>query len=559
MEEKHIWWKEAVVYQIYPKSFNDSNGDGIGDIKGIIEKLDYLNYLGIDGIWLSPIYRSPNADNGYDISDYQNIMNEFGEMEDFDLLLKESHLRGIKIIMDLVVNHTSDEHPWFVESKKSKDNPYRDYYIWKEGKNGKEPNNWGSWFGGPAWEYCKETGMYYFHIFSSKQPDLNWRNSAVRQDVFQMMRWWLDKGIDGFRLDAISVISKPEDFPDATTKNNRGLYGDLSSFCLHGPHIHDYLKEMNEKVLSQYDIFTVGEASGVTLEEAKKYAGYDRNELNMVFQFEHVEMNHGKYGKWNNKRFELKQLKKIFKKWQEGLDGCSWNALFWSNHDQPRCVSRFGDDEKYWEKSAKMLATCLYMMKGTPFIYQGEEIGMTNAYFQSLSDYKDLESLNAYDELVNKLGVKKETMKEYLQNVSRDNARTPMQWNSQSHAGFTSGEPWIHVNRNYKQINVENQLENNDSILNYYRKIIKLRKQYPEIIYGSFHTLLDDSNELFAFERKLKGTKIYVVCNFTENNVVWDLIPKHSEILISNYKDRTSQHIRPYEAVVFKTECKNII
>lgn len=558
MKEKHIWWKEAVVYQIYPKSFNDSNGDGIGDINGIIQKLDYLKFLGIDVIWISPIYKSPNADNGYDISDYQDIMNEFGKMDDFDLLLKESHLRGIKIIMDLVVNHTSDEHPWFIESKKSKDNPYRDYYIWKEGTNGQEPNNWGSWFGGPAWEYSKDTGMYYLHIFSSKQPDLNWRNSAVRQDVYRIMRWWLDKGIDGFRLDAISVISKPEDFPNATTKNNSGLYGDLSPFCLHGPHIHDYLKEMNEKVLSKYDVFSVGEASGVTLEEAKKYAGYDRNELNMVFQFEHVEMNHGKYGKWNNERFEFKQLKQIFKKWQEGLEGCSWNALFWSNHDQPRCVSRFGDDDKYWDKSAKMLATCLYMMKGTPFIYQGEEIGMTNAHFHSLSNYEDLESLNAYDELVNKLGVDKETMMDYLQNVSRDNARTPMQWSSQPNAGFTSGNPWIKVNNNYKQINVENQMQDNDSILNYYRKIIQLRKQYPEIIYGSFHTLLDDSNELFAFERKLNNTKIYVICNFSARNVVWNLIPQHSEILISNYDDRISHNIRPYEAVVFKMDCDSI-
>ena len=394
---KNAWWKESVIYQIYPRSFCDSNGDGIGDIQGIISKLDYLKRLGIDIIWLSPVYESPNDDNGYDISDYRKIMKEFGSMEDFDRLLAEAHVRNIRIIMDLVVNHTSDEHAWFVESRKSRENPYRDFYIWKEGKDGKEPNNWGSWFGGSAWQYDETTDMYYLHIFSKKQPDLNWDNADVRTQVYDMMRWWLEKGVDGFRMDVISLISKNPDFPDGEVK---GLYGDLTPYCAHGPHVHEYLQEMNREVLSKYDIMTVGETACVTLEEAKKYAGEDRNELNMVFQFEHVELGSGKYGKWNDAPVDLVQLKKVFKKWEEGLEGIGWNALFWCNHDQPRAVSRFGDDREYRECSAKMLGVCLHLMKGTPYIYQGEELGMTNAGFEKLSDYRDLESINAYHELV---------------------------------------------------------------------------------------------------------------------------------------------------------------
>lgn len=543
------WWKEAVVYQIYPKSFKDSNGDGIGDLKGILEKLDYLKFLGIDVIWLSPIYQSPNCDNGYDISDYQDIMEEFGTMEDFDLLLEESHKRGIRIIMDLVVNHTSDEHQWFIKSRDPEPNPYWDYYIWKDGKNGKEPNNWGSWFSGSAWKYDENRKQYYLHIFSPKQPDLNWENPQVREEVFSMMKWWLDKGIDGFRMDVISMISKMQDFPDGEVK---GLYGDLSPYCIHGPRVHEYLREMNEKVLSHYDIMTVGEASGVTLEEAGKYAGYDRQELDMVFQFEHVEMVKGKYGKWTDEPIDVSKLKEIFAKWQNGLQGKGWNTLFWSNHDQPRAVSRFGDDGKYWKESAKMLATCLHMLQGTPFVYQGEEIGMTNAYFKNLSDYRDVESLNAYHELVDEMGISHEKMMTYLEMISRDNARTPMQWSEESGAGFTGGEPWIPVNCNYHLINVEKQRKEEDSILNYYRKLIALRHKYPVIVYGDFHMLLEDDKEIFAYERTLDGSGLTVICNFTDHDVKCELTSKEAQVLISNYEHPIPGVLRPFEAIVYQ-------
>ena len=393
---KKTWWKESVIYQIYPRSFMDSNGDGIGDLKGITSKLDYLKELGIDVIWLSPVYQSPNDDNGYDISDYQAIMEEFGTMEDFDEMLSQAHERGIKIVMDLVVNHTSDEHRWFVESRKAEDTPYRDYYIWREGKEGNQPpNNWGSCFGGSAWKYDEERQMYFLHLFSPKQPDLNWDNPTVRQEVFDMMTWWCEKGIDGFRMDVISMISKTKDMPDGEV---HGLYGDFGPYCVHGPHVHDYLKEMNEKVLSRYDIMTVGETSGVTVEEAKKYAGEDSHELNMVFQFEHVD-GHGKYGKWTDEKMPLPELKRIMSRWQTELYGKAWNSLFWDNHDQPRVVSRFGNDSpQYRERSAKMLATCLHMMQGTPYIYQGEELGMTNYPFASMDEFRDIESINAYTE-----------------------------------------------------------------------------------------------------------------------------------------------------------------
>ena len=391
---KRAWWKESVVYQIYPRSFCDSNGDGVGDIRGIISKLDYLQRLGIDVIWLSPVYESPNDDNGYDISNYRGIMKEFGTMADFDEMLCEAHKRGIKIMMDLVVNHSSDEHSWFVESKKSKDNPYRDYYIWREGKkDGSLPNNWGSIFSGPAWEYDETTDMYYLHLFSKKQPDLNWDNPALRKEVFDMMSWWCDKGIDGFRMDVISFISKAPGLPDCED-------GKPSPFC-HGPHVHEYLQEMNREVLSKYDLITVGETAGVTIEEAKRYAGEQAGELNMVFQFELNEVNNdGPFGKWTDKRTSLADIKRIFSKWQTELAGEAWNSLYWDNHDQPRAVSRYGNDKEYRAESAKMLATSLHMMQGTPYIYQGEELGMTNAYFEDMSDYEDIEIINAYNDLV---------------------------------------------------------------------------------------------------------------------------------------------------------------
>ena len=461
---KKNWWKESIVYQIYPKSFNDSNGDGIGDIRGIIEKLDYLKELGVNVLWISPMLESPQDDNGYDISDYRRIYKDYGTMQDYEELLFQAHERGIKVLMDLVVNHTSDEHQWFLESKKSKDNPYRDYYIWKNPVNGKEPNNWGGAFGGSAWEYDNETQMYYLHLFSKKQPDLNWENEKVRQEVYDMMKFWCDKGIDGFRMDVISMISKDQAFPDGEVKS--GLYGDFGPYSVHGPRVHEFLQEMNREVLSKYDIMTVGETSGVTIEEAQKYAGEDSGELNMVFQFEHVEdaSPHAKFGKWTTDRYDFKAFKKTMIKWQEELQGKAWNSLFLGNHDQPRSVSRFGNDNPaYRETSAKMLATCLHMMQGTPYVYQGEELGMTNAYFHKLEDYKDIESIQYYTELTDAGLMEPDYMMKCLMLRSRDNARTPMQWDGSEKAGFTDGEPWIKINPNCKEINAASQLDDPDS------------------------------------------------------------------------------------------------
>lgn len=539
-----------MVYQIYPRSFCDSNGDGIGDIRGIISKLDYLKRLGVDIIWISPIYKSPNDDNGYDISDYQDIMDDFGTMEDFDELLQEAHKRNLRIIMDLVVNHTSDEHAWFTQSRESKDNPYRDYYIWREGKDGNPPNNWGSWFGGPAWEYDEKTDMYYMHIFSKKQPDLNWENEKVRREVYDMMLWWLDKGVDGFRMDVISLISKVQEMPDGEVR--KGEYGDLEPYCAHGPRVHEYLREMNREVLSKYDIMTVGEAACVTLEEAKKYAGAGRGELDTVFQFEHMELTYGANGKWNDAPVKLTELKAVFDKWEQGLEGIAWNTLFWSNHDQPRAVSRFGNEGRYWELSAKMLATCLHMMKGTPYIYQGEEIGMLNAGFQELSDYRDVESINAYHDLVEKQGVPHEKMMEYLRKSSRDNARTPMQWDDTEHAGFTTGEPWIAVNPNYKYINAKVQMNDAASIYNYYQKLIELRHENELIVYGDFELLLPESEEIFTYRRTLGEEELLVLCNFTDRQQDIPMDTAGYQPIIGNYDEPLWTHLRPYEAIVLR-------
>lgn len=544
------WWKESVVYQIYPRSFADSNGDGIGDLNGITEHLDYLQDLGVDVIWLSPVYQSPNDDNGYDISDYQAIMSDFGTMEDYDRMLSEAHKRGIKIVMDLVVNHTSDEHQWFVESKKSKDNEYRDYYIWKDGKNGKEPNNWGGCFGGSAWEYDKETDMYFLHCFSKKQPDLNWENPMVRKEVFDMMSWWCEKGIDGFRMDVISMISKDPAFPDGEVRN--GLYGDNGPFVCNGPHVHEYLREMNQEVLSKYDIMTVGEAAGVTIEEAKKYAGETTGELNMVFQFEHVELGDHRIGKWSAKEVPLKDLRKAMNRWQINLEGKAWNSLFWDNHDQPRAVSRFGDDSPmYREVSAKMLATCLHMMKGTPYIYQGEELGMTNAYFSKLEDYRDIESINAFHEYTENGLAGKEEMMNCLKEISRDNARTPMQWNTKENAGFTTGTPWIKVNKNYLEINAEAEMAEEDSVYHYYKKLIRLRKENEIMVQGRFVPLLEEDDHIYAYERLWEGEKIVVACNFTKEVQACDLFRglEDGRELISNYKEHKSGVLQPYEAI----------
>ena len=512
MERK--WWKECVVYQIYPRSFKDSNGDGIGDLNGITEKLDYLKELGVDVIWLSPVYQSPGDDNGYDISDYRAILEEFGTMEEFDRMLQAAHERGIRLVMDLVVNHTSDEHPWFVESRKSKDNPYRDYYIWRPARMGKEPNNWGSCFSGSAWEYDNTTDMYYLHLFSKKQPDLNWDNPRVRDEVYDMMNWWLDKGVDGFRMDVISLISKKPELPDGKA----GING-YASFNepANGPHVHEYLQEMRRRVLEGRDTITVGECSGVTLEEAKKYARSDEKELNMVFQFEHMDVDADGTNKWSDKKMDLRDLKNIMTKWQKGLEGIAWNSLFWENHDQPRSVSRFGNDREYWEESAKMLATCLHMMQGTPYIYQGEELGMTNVPFGDISDFRDLDSINAYRELTGQGVFTPEEMLRYLRYKSRDNARTPFQWSDEKHAGFSSGEPWIMVNPNYKKINAREQMTRENSIFCYYQKLIRLRKQYDIVVYGSYDLLLPEDPELYVYTRALGEEQLLIVCNFYGN------------------------------------------
>ena len=480
------WWKESVVYQIYPRSFCDSNGDGIGDLKGITEKLDYLKELGINVIWLSPVYQSPNDDNGYDISDYEAIMTEFGTMADFDEMLNKAHSLGIKIVMALVVNHTSDEHKWFVESRSSKDNPKRDYYIWKDGKDGKEPNNWGSCFSGSAWQLDETTGQYYLHLFSKKQPDLNWENDKVREEVYSMMTRWFDKGIDGFRMDVISLISKDQSFPDGPTYG--GLYGSFES-CANGPRVHEFLQEMNKKVLSKYDIMTVGECAGVTLEEAKKYANSDGTELNMVFQFEHTDLDSGKTMKWSTDKMPLIPLKENLSKWQKGLNEVAWNSLYFCNHDQPRIVSRLGSEkDEYRELSAKCIATCLHMMQGTPYVYQGEELGMTNTVFKSVKDFRDLEAINAYHELTEKGVISPEELFPKICHKSRDNARTPMQWDDSKNAGFTTGTPWIDVNPNYTKINAKEQIAREDSVFNYYKKLIALRKEYEIIVYSFLKT-----------------------------------------------------------------------
>ena len=551
------WWKESVVYQIYPRSFCDSNGDGIGDLNGITGKLDYLKELGIDVIWLSPVYKSPNDDNGYDISDYQAIMDEFGTMEDFDRMLAIAHEKSIKIMMDLVVNHTSDEHKWFIESRKSTDNPYRDYYIWRPAKeDGSLPNNWGSCFSGPAWEYDKTTDMYFLHLFSKKQPDLNWDNPAVRQDVFDMMNWWLKKGVDGFRMDVISLISKEPGLPDKEPGINGYATFNVSA---NGPHVHEYLQEMRQKALNNADTITVGECSGVTLEEAKKYARSDEKELNMVFQFEHMDVDSDeKAGKWTTRKMDLRDLKKILTRWQKGLQDIAWNSLYWENHDQPRSVSRFGNDsDEYREISAKMLATCIHMMQGTPYVYQGEELGMTNCPFNTLDNFRDLESINAFHELTEQGKMTKEDMMAAIGYKGRDNARTPMQWDDSAYAGFSTANPWIMVNPNYTKINAKDQINREDSVFKYYQKLIKLRHESELIVYGTYDLILDDDKDIYAYIRTLGDEKLIVYCNFSENTREVELPEEftNGKVLISNYIDAKVNHkitLRPYEAIVIQ-------
>lgn len=556
MEKK--WWKEGVVYQIYPRSFKDSNGDGVGDIRGIIEKLDYLKELGVDIIWLNPIYKSPNDDNGYDISDYRNIMDEFGTMEDFNELLSEMHKRGIRLIMDLVVNHSSDEHQWFIESRKSKDNPYRNYYIWKKGNRDNPPNNWGSFFSGSAWKYDETTDEYYLHLFSKKQPDLNWENEKVREDVYNMMKFWLDKGIDGFRMDVINFISKVPGLPNGE-KNERDLYGNSFPLIANGPRIHEFLKEMNSEVLSKYDVMTVGETPGVTPEIGALYVGEDRKELSMLFQFEHMDIDSGS-SKWDIKPWRLTKFKKIMTKWQEELQGKGWNSLFLNNHDQPRLVSRFGNDGKYRVESAKMLGTMLHMMQGTPYIYQGEEIGMTNVHFD-INEYKDIEIINAYNELVKGGVMEEDKFMAAVHFKGRDNARTPMQWDASENSGFTTGKPWIRVNPNYKDINVEKALQDNNSIFYYYQRLIKLRKENAVIVYGNFEEILRDNENIYAYIREYNNDRLLIIVNFYEEETVFELPDslsfKDKELVISNYEVDENQDIsrftlKPYEARVYR-------
>ena len=555
MNEK--WWKNAVVYQIYPRSFKDSNGDGIGDLEGIYEKLDYLAELGIDVIWMSPVYKSPNDDNGYDISDYQDIMDDFGTMDDFDRVLKKAHSLNIKIMMDLVVNHTSDEHKWFIESKKSNDNPYHDYYMWADpDKNGNPPNRWESCFSGSAWEYVESVGQFYLHSFSRKQPDLNWDNPKVREEVFKMMTWWCDKGIDGFRMDVISMISKYPGLPDGP-ENGNGYTGNTS--C-DGPNIHKYLREMNEKVLSKYRLITVGECPGVNAEQAKKYANIDGSELDMIFQFEHVSGSALKpchHGKWDGEAMTMPELRANFTKWQKDLEECAWNSLFLSNHDQPRCVSRFGNDsEQYRELSAKMLATMTHFQKGTPYVYQGEELGMTNAYMENIADYRDIESLNAYKELTTKENIPAKTVMGYIKAVGRDNARTPMQWDASDNGGFTSGTPWLQVNKNYKTINAAAQVNDPDSVFAYYKKLIALRHTNEVMVNGVYDVLIPDHPQIYAYTRTLGDKQLLVLCNDSDTNAaipaeLQEKIHAAKNILIQNYKDTDESTLRPYEAVVY--------
>jgi len=552
------WWKKAVVYQIYPKSFKDTTGNGIGDLQGIIEKLDYLNTLGVDVIWLTPIYESPQKDNGYDISDYYKINPEFGTMETFEKLLRRAHERGIKIILDIVVNHTSTEHKWFKESSESKDNLYRDFYIWKDGVNGGEPNNWQSKFGKSAWKYDKNTNQYYLHLFDVTQADLNWENPTLRDKIYEMMNFWISKGVDGFRLDVINLISKDQSYGNdslaTSTDDGRRFYTD-------GPRIHEYLKEMNQKVFSnKTDILTVGEMSSTSIENCVRYTNPNEKELSMTFSFHHLKVDYPNGEKWVSADFDFLKLKRILSDWQIGMhQGGGWNALFWSNHDQPRAVSRFGNDREYHVVSAKMIATAIQMMEGTPYIYQGEELGMTNPYFNDIHDYRDVETINMYQLLKEKGKTEKEIMAA-LKQKSRDNARTPMQWNANKNSGFTEGIPWIGVASNYQTINAEAALQNPNSIFYHYQKLIQLRKVYDVVAYGDYRLLLENDPQIFAYLRSYQDNFLLVVNNFYEKEIVFHL-PKdvylngESQILISNYADTVNNYhqilLRSFESVVF--------
>ena len=541
------WWKETVAYQVYPRSFNDSNNDGIGDLPGMVEKLDYLKDLGIDVIWLSPMYKSPNDDNGYDISDYQDIMEEFGTMEDFNHLLSETHKRGMKLILDLVVNHTSDEHPWFIESRSSKDNPKRDWYIWADPKSdGSEPNNWESIFNGSTWEYDDTTKQYYFHLFSKKQPDLNWSNPDVREAVFKMMNWWFEKGIDGFRVDAITHIKKTFEAGDLPVPKGK-QYAPAFDVDMNQPGIQDWLQEMKDKSLSHYDIMTVGEANGVNPDNAKEWVGEKEGKFNMIFQFEHL-------GLWStgDSKFDVLSYKNVLNRWQKQLEGIGWNALFIENHDQPRRVSTWGDDTKYWFESATSHAVVYFLQQGTPFIYQGQEIGMTNYPFESIETFNDVAVKTEYQIVKSQGGDVNQLLDKYKME-NRDNSRTPMQWTNEVNGGFTEGTPWFPVNPNYKTINVAQQSEDSDSVLNFYKRLIKLKKSDDIYTYGEFN-LIDDANEnIFAYTRKLNNKTVLVAGNLTDHvaslNLPFEV--EASQIKLHNYKnDLDITNMKPFEAFV---------
>ena len=536
-EQKNKWWKSAVIYQIYPKSFQDSNGDGIGDLRGIIQRLDYLENLGIDAVWLSPVYRSPQDDNGYDISDYQDIDPMFGTMQDMEHLICEAKKHNIRIIMDLVLNHTSDEHRWFQEAKKSCENPYHDYYVWRDGEEGILPNDMKACFGGSAWEWVPEVKQYYFHQFSVKQPDLNWENSKVRQEIYEMIYWWIDKGIGGFRLDVIDQIAKEPDH----------------RITCNGPRLHEFIREMSKTVFQKEDLITVGEAWGANTENAKLYSNPDGSEFSMVFQFEHIGLDQqvGKE-KWDLAPLSLLSLKKALSRWQKALDGCGWNSLFWDNHDLPRIVSRWGNDKEYRIESAKMLAILLHGMQGTPYIYQGEELGMTNVRYP-ISEYRDIEILNMYQER-KALGYPKSEIMESIYAKGRDNARTPMQWDQSANAGFSMGRPWIQVNPNYMEINANEELNDPESVFMCYKTLIALRKKYPVFVDGHFELLCSEDETFFAYTRENEQEKMYVICNFYGNKAVFpeERDWEHMELLYSNYKTEIdSSYYQPYEARIY--------
>ena len=547
------WWQNSVVYQIYPRSFQDSNGDGIGDIQGIIKRLDYLQELGIDAIWLSPVCRSPQDDNGYDISDYQDIDPMFGNLDDMEQLISEAKKRNIRIIMDLVLNHSSDEHRWFTEAKKSKDNPYHDYYVWRDGEEGVYPNDMNSVFGGPAWEWVPELKQYYFHQFSVKQPDLNWENPKVRREIYDMILWWMDKGVGGFRLDVIDQIAKE---PDLKITNN-------------GPRLHEFIQELSRETFQKGDLITVGEAWGADIDRAKLYSKPDGSEFSMVFQFEHMMLDQepGKE-KWDFCPLPFVKLKKCLEKWQKELHGCGWNSLFWDNHDLPRIVSRWGNDREYRVEAAKMLATVLHGMEGTPYVYQGEELGMTNVRFDSIEQYQDIEIRNMYRERLEKGYAEKDIM-ESIYAKGRDNARTPMQWDDTENAGFTTGTPWLGVNPNYTEINARSQLQDENSVFHYYKKLIHLRKENSIFVDGDFTLLLPEDENIFAYVREYEGRKLLVAANFTDKEVECPLLKEWGvpadedgaaksrdngvKLLIHNYNDLPSQQkLRPYEAMIWE-------